>query len=460
MKKYHIRNIRGAILPLAVAPMALTGMAVAQQKPAGRAKPAVTTKPAATAKPAATTSATASNAKAESINAGELRLDGKITGILGTGAWQVEAQSWTSPRGITTDFEDPKNKGVTVRAETLIHPRGETTSVPLKDVKLGTRVAVIGKNGPNGKLLAREVLLLEGYGKSKTIGQISTNPLTFALVKQSRDAREAGQLPKALNLIDKAIATARGLNDNSGEGLATQDKGLIYMDMEQYGPALTAFTRVAQIGRAQGNSLLTSLGLNGSASLQMRAGQPAKALELFREADTASANTETALRISILSNLAYAYLAAGQPREAIATLERVHPLEDAEGKDSDAAETMLAVAMMRASDDPNAARETLKTVAPRIERARDDKAKANLLGSVGLVKWRLGEKESAKTDFAGAATLAQGAGADDLAKKWREIPTRLAGAGTDFASFWNVVTGQKAAPATQPPPNDAPPQNG
>ncbi len=426
--------------------MVIMGIGVAQEKPA--------------AKPAASTSATASKAKAEVINAGELRLDGKITGILGTGAWQVEAQSWTSPRGVTTDFDEPKNKGVTVSAETLIHPRGETTLVPLKNVKLGTRVAIIGKNAPNGKLLARQVLLLEGYGKSRTIGTITTNPMTSALVKQSRDARDAGQLPKALSLIEKAIATARGLNDSGGEGLATQDKGLIHADMEQYGPALAAFTRVAQIGRAQGNSLLTSLGLNGSAGLQMRTGQIARALELYREADTASANTEAALRISILSNLSNAYLASGQMREAIATLERVHPLEDAEGKDSDAAETMLTVAMMRASDDPGAAREALKTVAPRIERAREDKAKANLLGSVGLVKWRLGEKETARTDFAAAVALAQGAGADDLAKRWREIPTRLATAGTDFASFWNVVTGQKAATATQTPTNNAPPQNG
>lgn len=442
MKKHPIRSVRGAILPLFVAQMALMGMAAAQEKPA--AKP----------------TATASKAKAETINAGELRLDGKITGILGTGAWQVQALSWTSPRGVTTDFDEPKNKGVTVSAETLIHARGETTSVPLKDVKLGTRVAIIGKNAPNGKLLARQVLLLEGYGRSKTIGQITTNPLTFAIVRQSRDAREAGQLPKALSLIDKAIATARGLNDISGEGLATQDKGLIHMNMEQYGPALTAFTRVAQIGRTLGNSLLTSLGLSGSAGLQMRAGQTTRALELYREADTASTNTETALRISILSNLAYTYLAAGQMREAIATLERVHPLQDVEGKDSDAAETMLTVAMMRASDDPGAARETLKAVAPRIERAREDRAKANLLGAVGLVKWRLGEKETARTDFASAVALAQGAGADDLAKRWREIPTRLATAGTDFTSFWNVITGQKTAPATQTPNNDAPPQNG
>lgn len=432
MKKYQKITLCGAILPLLLAPIA-SNRALAQ-----------------------TTAPSAANAKVELINAGELRLDGKITAILGTGSWQIEALSWTSPRGITTNFDEPKNKGVKVGADASIHPRGEAEKVALKDVKLGTRVAIIGKNGPDGKLIAREVILLEGYGSRKTVGQVSSNPETWALVSQSRAARELGQLPQALTLIDRAVTIARGLNDANGEGLATQDKALIHAELEQYDQAAPAFARVAQIGRTQGNPLFTALGLNGGASLLQRAGQSTKAIEMLKEAVTASAGTEAALQISVLSNLAATYIGAGQTKEAADVLGRIHPLEDAQGKDSDAGETLLSIAMIRASDDPAAARETLKQVAPRIERARDDKAKANLLGYNALVRWRLNDKEGAGADFARAVQLAQGAGAEELAKKWRELPAKLAAAGNDFTSFWNVVTGQKA-PTTMPAPPDTTP---
>lgn len=400
--------------------------------------------------------------KLEIVKAGELRLDGKITAILGEGVWQIEATSWTSPRGISTPFDEPKVKAVSVAATANIHPRGEIEIVSLREVKLSSRVAIIGKNGADGSIIAREVVLLEGYGARRTVGAVTASPFTSALVKQSRDARDAGQLPKALQIIERAIATAKGVGDVSGEGLATQDKAILHSDLEQPKEALAAFTRVQAIGRTLGNSLLLSLGLNGAASILRASGQLEKALTMLREADTVSAGSEPAIHLSILSNLARTYLIAGQLQQGVATLNRVHPLEDAAGKPSDAAETLLLVAALNATERSAQARQTLTDVQTRIDNARDDKAKASLLGYVALVRWRLGEKDAARTGFGAAVQGFEAAGAGKEAKRWEGMAERLEAAGEGWQAFFLAAQGIKIrtkADAETPPGETLPGEN-
>ncbi len=401
----------------------------------------------------------AAKAKLEIVKPGELRLDGKITAILGEGMWQIQATSWTSPRGVSTDFDEPKTKAVSVAATTNIHPRGEIEPVTLREVKLSSRVAIIGKNSADGSLIAREVVLLEGYGSRRTVGAIPTNPFTSALVKQSRDARDAGQLPKALQIIDRAISTAKGVSDLSGEGLATQDKGILHADLEQPQEAMNAFTRVQTIGRTLGNSLLLSLGLNGGARMLNASGQNEKALAMLKEADTVSATSEPAIHLSILGNLARTYLVAGQLQQGVATLNRIHPLEDAAGKPSDAAETLLFVAALSATERSAQARQTLTDVQIRIDNARDEKDKANLLGHAALVRWRLGERDEARTGFNAAAQGFQAAGASNETKRWEGMAARLEAAGDDWQTFFFAYSGIKVRTEAEGEAPDAPTEN-
>ncbi len=402
----------------------------------------------------------AEKAKLELVQAGELRLDGKITAILGEGVWQMEAVSWTSPRGVSTNFDEPKSKGITVAATANIHERGQIEAVPLREVKIAARVAIIGKNAPDGTLIAREVVLLDKLNV-RTIGSVRTNPFTSVLLRQSREARAAGQLPKALQLIEKAIATARGQGDLGGEGLATQDKVIILAGMEQRKEALDASNRVIAIGRQLGNPLILSLGLDGAASMLNFSGQTEKALTLLKEADTASAPLEPSLHLEILADLARTYLVAGQLQNGIATFNRLAPLEDAAGKPSDAGETLLQVAALTAVERPTAARQTLTDVQGRIDRARDEKAKAGLVGTSALVRWRLGEKDAARTGFSEAATLLQAAGASAEARRWEGMAARLEAADENWQSFFLAASGIKRdVPGTPTPPAENGPADG
>ncbi len=347
---------------------------------------------------------------APTIGAGELRLDGKIKAMLNPGEWQMEAISWTSPREVMTEFSDPKSKTIKIGADAYIHPVGETDKVAIRDVKLGTRIAVIGKNAADGSLSAREIILLEGYGSRKTVGTLSSNPFTSALVRQSRKAREDGNLPQALKLIESAVTAAQGINDLSGEGLATQDKTLLLMDLGEVEAAGKSAERVEAIGRSLSNSLLIAMGMNTRGRVLAETGELDKAIQVFEAADPISASSEPEIQLSTLSGLAQVYGQAERTPDLVATLQRIFPLEESLRQPDDATGTLLSLARTLAPTDATKAKEYLTQATPRIDDAKDEKKRAALRSSSARAKYALGDKDGAKADFETSATLYDGVG--------------------------------------------------
>ena len=363
--------------------------------------------------------------KVPDVKAGELRLDGKIKAILNAGIWQMEALSWTSPRQVTTDFAEPKSKTINVAESAYIHPLGEPGKIALGEVKLGARIAVIGKNNADGSLSAREVVLLEGYGSRKTIGTVSTNPFTLALVRQSRKAREEGNLPQALKYIESAITAAQGINDASGEGLATQDKTLLLFDMDEVEKAGQSAARVESLGRATSNPLLISMGMNGQARALAATGELEKATQILEAADPISAGSEPAIHLSILGSLAEVYGQAGRTKDEIAVLQRIFPLEESLRQRDDATGTLLSLAQALAPTQPDQARDYLKQATPRVADAADEKIRAQLNVLAGNANWQLGDKDAARANFEAAAKLLEDAGNLKAAASVRAIPAKL-----------------------------------
>ncbi len=363
--------------------------------------------------------------KTPPINAGELRLDGKIKAILDAGVWQVEVISWTSPRQITTNFPEPKSKTVKVAADAFIHPLGEADKVKLGDVKLGTRVAVIGKSAADGSVTTREVVLLEGYGTRSTIGTVTSNPTTSKLVGESRAAREQGNLPQAMALIEKAITAAQGARDLSGEALATQDKTLLLFDTEQIEDAGKSAARVEEIGRALGNPLFISMGLEGQASVLAGTGQLEQAIQKLEDADGISAGSEPAIHLSVLSSLAGLYLQGGDIKKGVATLQRVFPLEESLRRRDDATGTLLTLASLLTTRQPDDARKYLAQAAPRIPDSANEKSRASLYALSGRARFGLGDKTGARDDFESAAKIFEAAGDAKSAAALRAVPAQL-----------------------------------
>lgn len=375
----------------------------------------------ATAKPGGSPAATG-KAALEKIQTGELRLDGKISALLGEGAWQMEAASWTSPRGVTTNFDELKTKAVQVGAKTFIHSLGEAAPVPLKDVKLGSHVAIIGKPGADNSVVAREIVLLEGYGQHKTVGSLPTNAVTSKLVDQDRAARDNGQFPRALQLAQQAVSAAQGMRDLSGEALATTDVAGLYLDLEQPDQAMSSYARVQSIGEQIANPLAQVLGLTGQGRILAASGKTDEAIQMFERAVPISATTPVDLQISVLGRLASIYLGAGKRVEGVGTLTRLFPLEDGSGKRDEATGTLLILASLLAKTETDTARGYLEQAKPRLAFARDDTSRLRLTLSLATAMKALDDPDAA-AQFEAAAQIAEAKGDKDGAAKIRARAT-------------------------------------
>jgi len=411
------------------------------------------------AAPASSSAATAKTALAK-VNAGELRLDGKISALLGEGAWQMEAVSWTSPRGVTTDFDDLKTKAVQVGAKTFIHPLDDATPVALNKVKLGSSIAVIGKPGADGSVVAREIILLEGYGAGKEVGSLPTNPETSKLIDQSRRARDAGQFPKALKLALEGADTAKGFEDSSGEALATNDVGILYGELKQPDRAMSAFAREQAIGQQIGNPLAQVLGMEGQARLLAEGGKNDEAIALLERAVPISANTPTELQMSTLRSLASVYLQAGKRTEAVGALTRLFPLEDGGGQKDEATGTLLTLARLLAKTEADTARGYLDQARPRLEFVRDDTMKARLTLDMAFALQAL-KDPGAAAQFEVAAKMVEAKGDTAGAAQIRALATRTQTAPATPAATAPTDNGTGGATTndgtnghTTTPPND------
>jgi tetratricopeptide (TPR) repeat protein len=356
---------------------------------------------------------------------GELRLDGKITVFLGTGNWVVQVVSWTSPKGVTTNFDDLKNKTILLNSDAFIHARSEWDKVPLSEVTVGARVAVIGKNQPDGSVKVREVVLLEGYGAQKKIGSLSTNRESLLLINQSRAARDAGQISRAIELAKRAVEIAQGQGDYSGEALASQDMGNLYSENGQLDLAMQYYTREETLGKTLSNPLATTFGKLGRAGVLASTGELSTAIEILQEAVPISLSTPAALQIDVLELLARCYVKAGQTSDGIGVLEKLHPLEAANGELEDSYGTRASIAMLRAKDEPDEARTILDQLAPNVPNINNDTKRANTNGIIGIALWRMGEKEAAAEYFQKAAQTLKDAGVKG-ADRWETIAKKLA----------------------------------
>ncbi len=380
--------------------------------------------PTTPAKPAAPTKPAPALPKLQQINAGELRLDGKITAILGDGVWQLDAISWTSPRGVTTEFEDVKTKAVQVAPNALVHPLNSATKLLLKDIKLKSMVAVIGKNAPDGTVRVREVIVLDGAGDIKTVGTLSSNPISIGLIGQSRRARSAGQFEKALDLARKAAETASGMNDLSGEALATQDVALLYVELKQFPRALESFKRAHSLGERINSALVQVLGLEGQGTTLSAMGQTDQAIALLERAVTLSATTSTSLQISALSSLASVATRGKKRAQAVGALVRLFPLEEQANQYDDATGTLLTLAQLQSNTDAAAAKTYLDQARERMKNIRDEAARLRLTISFASALNLTGDKAGARQQYEAAAKLAEDKGDTQSATRIRELAAK------------------------------------
>jgi uncharacterized small protein (DUF1192 family) len=93
------------------------------------------------------------------LNAGEIRLHGRVSAINATQqSFVLDVASFTLPNGNTSQLPAPKPKTVLVGNETLLGAGTPTQKAAFADLKVGMAVIVVGKDSGSGKpLIAREI---------------------------------------------------------------------------------------------------------------------------------------------------------------------------------------------------------------------------------------------------------------------------------------------------------------
>ncbi len=377
----------------------------------------------------------------EQVNAGELRLDGKISAMLGPGLWQLDAISWTSPRGITTNFDDVKPKAAQLAPDAFIHPLGETTPVPLTDIKLQSPVAIIGKNGADGTVLVREVILLEGYGKLKTVGILPCNSESLHLIDESRHARDVGQLAKALELAKRAADTAEAQGDLTGEALTTQDIAILYKQLKQNNDSLESFKRVQALGDQLNNPLAQVMGLEGQGNILGDMNQNDLAIALLERAAAFGTTTPALMQISVLEELASVYSHANKWTEATGALTRLFPLQEKSGEYDDATVTLLMMASEQSPLDITAAKSSLEQARARMDNIHDDSKRLTLTVMLASALKLTNDLTGAAAQYEVAAKLATAQGNTQDAARYQAFAINpAASTGPELGGDWTTLT--------------------
>jgi tetratricopeptide (TPR) repeat protein len=343
--------------------------------------------------------------------AGELRVDGKVTMLNGKGSFNIEVQSFTTAQGKTVPLETPKPKTITTDASTRFYPRGDDkTKMSVTDVKLGTRVTVVGKDLGSGKELpAREIMLWIDLNEGKSIGVVHISHSVGVLIDAGDAQRDARNYPEALRIYGRAQGTASGSGDRPGQALSLSRMAGIYSRNSEHDKAIEAYSRALGIWRSLNDADGQALTLNNLAMAYANNDQNDKAQESMESAVSLAQNSsDKKLRTLTWANLGGVYLSADKYELALSAFEKALPLVRGQADRSDEGRILsrLALSAARASQTEKA-NEYLEAGANATGAMLEKNERADALQVLGLAAADLDQRDKAR-DFFNRAISAYG----------------------------------------------------
>lgn len=340
--------------------------------------------------------ANASKLGAASISKGEIRLDGRIKAITGPRGFDIEAVSFTSQVGKRFEFEEAKPKSVVGDAKTRVLAGNLTQALEWKEVKLGMRVALIGRDSAQG-LRARLVILTDHNSLYHAGSTIRLNRAVSVLVTRGRVLFDAHDFQGAMRVFRQAVNEARGLNDVAGTAAALGFLGSAYRELEQTANAENAYKEALKLGEAapEGAGLGTlyhNLGL-----LYLDNDRDEEALKMLEKAHALRKEDSEFARASTMRALGSAYFQTAQFERAISLCHKVAPVLLAHNDFEGAATMHLAIATaQRNLNNPEGQAAALRAARPIIEKVTDAAKKAQFFYSLGVNFKQLGDKSSVR----------------------------------------------------------------
>lgn len=409
-----ISNIKRNAAPLLLLTLSVPALAQPETPPE-TAPPATTDAPPAAPAPAAPATDAAKPPKEPVLKAGEVRLDGKLVGITGKNAFVMQAISYSTPSGKTIEFEEVKRKVVKVATDASLHARGNgSRRYAFADLKLGGRVAVIGKNDANGALIAREVVLLD-VSDIRMARTVIVSPAVGLLTREAMEARKSGQLERAVRLYTSAIGVAQQSNDGQGLSLALNNLGTVYSEMNDPAKALQVYTRALNNNRSMNDVEGQGLVLSNIGGVLEGTGREGEAFKTYERSLGLLRQTENRMSmLGVLDRLGTLLISKRlDPQVAPATA----PADGAANPDAamaapgamngaDAPPTDAATPSTDAApDDPQRALTYFEQGVTLAHSLNERGSEADLLTSVALTSLFLGDTARANQAIEGATNL-------------------------------------------------------
>jgi len=398
-------------------------------------------------------------AKNVAIEKGEIRLDGRISAMTGATGFDIKAFSFTTQAGKLIEFDEAKDKSIEGGGATKIFA-GDDLEKPLgwNVVKLGMRVAVIGKDTGSGKALQVRAIVLSDFSSKYIAGRsISASAPVAALVRKGRQAFEGSDFERAQKLFREAASTGAGLGDQSGVSLALSWEGSTFRELGQNEKAMQSLNEALKIREALGDTGSTGGILNNLALIYMATGQPAQAVKLMERANENLEGESEAVVTLHKANLGRAYMANKQWSSGAEVFRGLIGRFKAAGQPEREVGAMLSISIaLLAQGKAEEAATGLAQARARIETITEAPKKAEALMSLASYLAQSKDKDGARTAINQAIESFNAAGDSRSAERARvklDTPDAAPAAGATGAAPAPPADTPATAPAA---PADAP----
>lgn len=270
--------------------------------------------PAAASTPAASVAVTPpSDPNDIALQAGEMRYDARVTGILSATNITVSVFGVSNAAGESTELFPAQTKTLVLEPATPLRSRGDATrKLKFEDLKIGSRITFATKDD-DIKVRAREIAIWETENSSsESIGVVTVSGPVSALLGQAEQAENARAYEESVRLLNRALQAADGMDDRAGRALTLSRLGSVYGDMNQPQKAFAAFEGALATWRAMNNSQNQATTLNNYGILLGKHGQQEKAVEILERAVQLGRGGNPRGMALTLQNLAEAYSNAGK----------------------------------------------------------------------------------------------------------------------------------------------------
>ncbi len=336
-------------------------------------------------------------ARLDTIEKGEIGLEGRIKTISGPNSFDIAASSFTTEDGRTIEFEQAKPKSIQAIENALIVPGDDLAArLTMNEVKLGLRVRLIGRNLNGQPFQARLIVLSDVGSKYEKVRAISMSAPVANALSQGAKAFEAGDFARAMTFYKQAQGMAAGTSDKNGLTSSLTRQASAYREMNQPQKAEAALVEALKVAESGApDSMMVVLANYGS--LLQSLGRNKEAIPMLERARTFASRESEGVQILLGKNVANAYASDQQWDKAIGAWNSIVGRQHTAGKLDEEVETLLNIsAAQLKSGKPDDSTKTFAVVQERFKAISDPAQRAQAQFAYGTYYARANNEAQAR----------------------------------------------------------------